>query len=494
MKIDPAVRRKIERTLGSRVPAPNSEHYAPFLAQLQVTHPALAQELETAVILESVDDPKAQADRRALVAERLQALKRTLFYRYDELLDRWHISRLKLVAWGLVPVLALVGGVYLESVLRGSGSVKAQAQEVLDTVGSNLGFGTNLLNQGFTPVPELPTNMQVQGEDTEPVIVEHSEVAKAEPSPLQSKADSEEVTPPPPVLASFTREGAAKDLSVYTVEATEQVSDPFVGQTNQALQQVKTLSVYTAQLATKSLQASEPTTATRTLSVYEAGSSQLSMNSAEAASSAPAVGADPFATAGSEETVTTTEDVKQNQATSPRPEVEQNSANTAYEPGKKIAATLEVGIVTVDNETTPVIARGEDGSVWQGNATLSDTNRFTLEFTSVVKDGGTQTITARAVAEDGFADLPATVQETTPALASDLLRGSLQGVSNYVDDLSNQTTTVVDEFGKTITQAAPSLENQILGSVAGMFKPTTEQALVRVVELPAGTSFSILIF
>ncbi|MGL4608969.1 MAG: hypothetical protein ACRCYY_04680 [Trueperaceae bacterium] len=495
MKLDPKVRRQVEKQLGMTLPDPRSETYTPFLASLRVSHPDLAKQLEGAVILESYGDPQSQAERRAVLAERLLSVKRTLIDRYDETNGDWLLSKRKLVLWALVPIALILGNVYLQS-LSGNAAVRAQAAQVTETLSAELGFGSSFT--GLAPL-DLPIVPETTPEVVKVTTKQPVPVQTANPSPLKTAQTPPSQPAAPPALKPsgvFTRE-VAGETSVYArvTEPVEPEADPF---SREVATSVKSLSVYTADVQVKTLSVQGQELAERGLSVY-AGSADVSSDSSESqeaqslsnenvnASASRAEG-DLFAASS---TSSSTSEAAAPMATQT---VMSSESDTNVQPGTKTNATLEVGVIVIDAEATPVIAKGDDNSVWQGEATLSDTNRFTLEFSSVAKDGVTQAVTARAVAVDGFADLPATVKETTPALASDLVRGSLQGVSNYVDDLSNQTTTVVDEFGKTITQSAPSLENQILGSVAGMFKPTTEQALVRVAELPAGTTFTIVIF
>ena len=86
--------------------------------------------------------------------------------------------------------------------------------------------------------------------------------------------------------------------------------------------------------------------------------------------------------------------------------------------------------------------------------------------------------------------MPAIFKETSPALASDLARGALRGVTDYVDDLRS-SGTVTFRGNTTVTDNVAPLGTSILGSVASLFSPAEadQQALVRIATLEPGTEF-----
>jgi hypothetical protein len=170
-------------------------------------------------------------------------------------------------------------------------------------------------------------------------------------------------------------------------------------------------------------------------------------------------------------------------------------AKNPYKVGDSVAASLQVGVVAVDGTPLPVLARGDDGSIWQGQATLTPTGRVDIRFNTVLK-GRQHSVSAVAQAGDGYLGLPAQVTETTPALASDLARGALRGLSEYAQALGQQTEVRVEGNTPIISRNAPPLEANIAGSVARLFTPPEgedQQALVRLAQVPAGTSVTVVV-
>ncbi len=167
-----------------------------------------------------------------------------------------------------------------------------------------------------------------------------------------------------------------------------------------------------------------------------------------------------------------------------------------YKVGDSIPASLQVGVVAVDGTPLPVLARGEDGSIWQGQATLTPTGRVDIRFTEVLTATGRHTASAVAQAGDGYLGLPAQVTETTPALASDLTRGALRGLSEYAQALGQESEVRVEGGTPVISRSAPPLEANIAGSVARLFTPPEgedQQALVRLAQVPARTSVTVVV-
>jgi hypothetical protein len=179
-------------------------------------------------------------------------------------------------------------------------------------------------------------------------------------------------------------------------------------------------------------------------------------------------------------------------ASAPAPQ----QAKNPYKVGDSVSATLQVGVVAVDGTPLPVLARGDDGSVWQGQATLTPTGRVDIRFSDVLKSNRQHAVSAMAQAGDGYLGLPAQVTETTPALASDLARGALRGLSEYAQALGQQTDVRVEGNTPIISRGAPPLEASMAGSVARLFTPPEgedQQALVRLAQVPVATSVTVVV-
>jgi hypothetical protein len=464
MKLDPKVKQHLENVYNLKIPKPTDKDFAAFMEALSRTNPKAYHKLEQGIVLESLGDPKSFLERKAIVAERLNRLKHQLFYRFDDIQSHWFPSRTKIILLGATPVVLFMAIMYVPRWLPEFG-VAAQNPAV-QAFGHQMGFGPLYeVDLGATPAEII-----IQEETPpQPKIITKDTIPEAAPPPL---APNFEAPLPPPALQSVTK--YQRDITpspkVFAREKTINSPDPFVQETATGL------SVFQRERSEQGLAVELESENVQSLSVNtrEPFMHVLSQEAAVVAASSP----DPFAS----EPITMSEPVP------PLPV----APSSSYAPGTQITAMLEVGIMTLDEQKVPVIARGDDGSIWQGEARLNH-QRFEIEF-STVTHGVTQSIKAYAVASDGFVGLPVVWRETTPTLAGDLLRGSLKGVSNYVENLSKQTIVTQDEFGKTITQTLAPLEMQLLGSLSEMFQPSTEEALVRIAELPPGTHFTILLF
>lgn len=119
-----------------------------------------------------------------------------------------------------------------------------------------------------------------------------------------------------------------------------------------------------------------------------------------------------------------------------------------------------------------------------------------ITFSSAARERALQNLEAIALAEDGYAGVPATIKETTPALASDLARGALRGASEFVEGLRDQSSVTLSDGAALLSRDAPPLDASVLGSVARLFSPPEgeeQQALVRLAEVPAGTRLQVIV-
>jgi hypothetical protein len=277
MKLEAKIKRSVERELGRAIPSPNTEQYGPFLAELRVTHPELAERLGGAVILDTPSDPQSIIERRAQAAEVWLKLKRSLFYRFDELTSVWYLSRTKLTLWGLVPVLALVGSMYSQNFVRVSRAVQAQVQTGAQTVSTELGFGSSFAtNVPVEAPPEMPLRMSETPEISAQAGTPQkttSTVQQAAPSPLTAKQFATTEMPPPPAqhpVDVFTR-NEPEVVKAYERQ-TSPVQSPDDAFASQAGAKARGLSVYqreSGQPLGGVMAAAEPTT---TMAVYESES------------------------------------------------------------------------------------------------------------------------------------------------------------------------------------------------------------------------------
>lgn len=478
MKLDPRIKRQIENTHNLTIPHPTDTAFAPFMEALFKSQPEVAKQLEQAIILESLGDPKSLLEHKALVAERLNRLKHTLFFRFDDIQSRWFPSRTKIILLSITPIVFFMAAMYAPKLLPDFGAV-AQNPAV-QAVGHQLGFGSLY----EVDLGRAPQDIPIQGANptsSKREAITRDEVPEAAPAPIQNRVEE---TPLPPPLQSVTKYQRETNPSpkVFSRERTVSARDPLPPQTENAR-----LSVFQRERSVEGLSiiSNQQTLPTLSIMTRETSMEVLSQDGGEGGVN-PSFNQDPF-------DVTDSLKVSDSFDASENPISEPSFSEPSLTPGLRLSATLEVGIISIHQQKVPVIAKAEDDSLWQGEASLSN-QRFVIEFHSVVIHGKSQPVRAYAVASDGFVGLPVVWRETTPTLAGDLLRGSLRGISNYVEDLSQQTTITQDELGKTITQNLAPLEMQLLGSLSEMFQPSTQEALVRIAELPQGTPFTLLLF
>jgi hypothetical protein len=130
---------------------------------------------------------------------------------------------------------------------------------------------------------------------------------------------------------------------------------------------------------------------------------------------------------------------------------------------------------------------------WIGQASLDASNRIQINFTQAVFDDATQSISAMALGAGNTPGLGASLKDTAPTVAQDLLRGAASGFTDYVDVLSQKkTVTVIDGVAVADTEAPP-LDLFILGKMGSIFDiPQNTTPVVRVAEVPAGSQLIVL--
>ena len=87
------------------------------------------------------------------------------------------------------------------------------------------------------------------------------------------------------------------------------------------------------------------------------------------------------------------------------------------------------------------------------------------------------------------------MQETTPSLASDLVRGSLQGVANQVETLRDRRDVTIVDGVPVVSEVPPSAGESVAGAVADLFagQDVNDNVLVRVYTLPKHTPLTLMV-
>lgn len=539
MKLDPNIAREVSNTLDQTLPKPGSEAFDELLLKLERQNPTLARTLQSGIIHTDLGDMETQARTRSVGEHRLRGLRRALFQRQDDLDQEWHISKLKMLAWGSLIPLLFFGSFFLGPTLLGSDELPvAEAAPV--------------------PIEEPAVALAATPQDDDPfqgqseVVSRNSRVADTVVGSLNPKPPiQKETAAEEPVSAvDFGIDDAAPSTSAQeqpSPQATGEAAtaSPMLGGDPQLPMTSETedpgLGVYRAGTVDSS--------ADPGLTVYRAGG-DAAVTETQAASEDPfaqpkrADGDGPVglaayrraepqeetpsglqafiqepspetelqayaqappqsqAAAGTRDISSTNAAAEQNvYLTSGVGFTPENSASAAggsapYAVGDSLDATLQTGVVALDDAPLPVLARADDGSIWQGQATLTPTGRVDLRFSEVLTEGGQYPVTAVGQSGDGYLGLQAEVSETTPALASDLARGALRGLSDYVQALSDQTEVRLEGGTPVISRDAPPLEASIAGSVAQLFTPPEgdeQQALVRLAQVPADTKLKVVV-
>jgi len=178
------------------------------------------------------------------------------------------------------------------------------------------------------------------------------------------------------------------------------------------------------------------------------------------------------------------------------------AARVTLEEGARLAAELVTSATVLDGQPGPVLAQTVCGArdlgcepvLFVGSASLLAGDRLVISFDRAVVAGEAVPVAAMALAPDMSTSIPARVVDQAPTVAQDMFRSALTGVSDYVQAMTNRTrTTIVD--GAVVTESVPpSLEEFVLGRVAGSFGfAGSRLSFVRVAELPAGTPVVVLV-
>jgi hypothetical protein len=168
-----------------------------------------------------------------------------------------------------------------------------------------------------------------------------------------------------------------------------------------------------------------------------------------------------------------------------------NEPNSAYPPGTRIAARLEAGVIVVQRQESPVVARFEDGTLAFGKATLNG-SRVAITVLEVVRDGVSSTVSASALAADGFPGLAVQLREDRPDVVQQLWQAGLQGVSSYAQDAIRGETTTIANGATNITSPQPNLGLSLLQSLAQTFLAPSGQPTVKYARLEPDTGFQVL--
>ena len=528
MKLDPHIAQEVREQLGkTTLPRPDDEAFEQLLEQLDAEKPELATKLRSGLIHQDLGDIETEARKHNDREMRGRRLKRTLLMRYDELDEKWHLSKVKALAWGSLGGMGLMAGLFLGAPLLGNEQpevevaqkkppVEAKAPVVqkqeqdddpFDGLAEELEQGERTAStfEGAQPMPQPATAGSRSSQPEEPMLVDEPTVADepmlTEEPLLPSTSEEEELGLGVYSAAAATGE-TPQGLRAYRAGggggAGGAETDPFA-EPGSAQEGAVGLAVY--QLATSEEEVKSGLMSYRATPGEDRGvrmykSQVIETTQAPQGTREPVESVAPPGSALHVNRLMTSGVALAQGAPEAPSQRAPRQKKLPYKVGDSIPASLQVGVVAVDGTPLPVLARGEDGSIWQGQATLTPTGRVDIRFTEVLTRAGRHTASAVAQAGDGYLGLPAQVTETTPALASDLTRGALRGLSEYVQALGQESEVRVEGGTPVISRSAPPLEANIAGSVARLFTPPEgedQQALVRLAQVPARTSVTVVV-
>lgn len=190
------------------------------------------------------------------------------------------------------------------------------------------------------------------------------------------------------------------------------------------------------------------------------------------------------------------------------PSLEGLAPSESLPPGLFFKAELISGLMAPIGMSTPVLARAEKGWCSEkscqelyllGRASLLPTGRSMISFElALLKEGRkVSALRADAVAfdtKDLLYGVKGQVTDVAPALAADLLRAALGGLTDWVDALLKASTVVTDARGRTtVTTEAPPIWATMLGRVGQVVDvPQNTSALIRAVVVSAGEKVMVL--
>ena len=534
MKLEPNIAKEVSAKLGEPLPQPNDEAFGELLERLDHKQPELAEKLRSGLIQEDLGDIESEARKHGQREQRGRRIRRALIMRYDELDGEHYISKLKALSWGSLVGLGMMAVMFMGGSLLGREApveaevkqkppvkvatpvVKEQPQDEDPFTGlaEELEQGERNAStfEGAQPMPQAakPKGQgQTTAEADEPMLSDATsttdEAMLGEGSMLSEEpmlpGTEEEDMGLGVYSAAAASEEVAPGLRAYGAGGSDNAgtgSDPFA-EPGAAQEGPVGLAAY--QLARPEEEISSGLMSYQSEPGEDKGNRLFKQGVQEtpkggSGTASPRAPGIPQSSAFEVNRLMTS-GVGLGQGAPPTaPRRATQPARNPYKVGDSVTATLQVGVVAVDGTPLPVLARGDDGSVWQGQATLTPTGRVDIRFSDVLKGSRQHTVSAVAQAGDGYLGLPAQVTETTPALASDLARGALRGLSEYVQALGQQTDVRVEGNTPVISRSAPPLEASVAGSVARLFTPPEgedQQALVRLAQVPADTDVTVVV-
>lgn len=520
--LDPEVKQRLEQVLGIEVPDPNSLEFQTLLEELQETQPDLFEEVMRGLTV-NVEFPAEQQASKVARRESFSALVNRLIFRRSAVDGTPVAAKRRWLMYVFVAAGLLGPGLYI---LGQTFSRNDTAPEEIDTLAQ------------VAPVQPVQPETQLSREaepDPEPEITPPPPA----PVPVQAKepapAPPRTTTPPPPrpvtpaapapAAPAPTAPAQPKEVPVvrpatmtlYQNETPRPAQMSLFSSESTEAEELPGLTLYTDESGSDTLLVSniqDTTPSTLTIPVGENPNTterptqlQIGQPESEEAEQSLAQGGMPVGNAPQPQTEMGGA-VQPGQVQAGMPveggavQAPDKLLETILQPGARIGAVLETGIVLTPGASVPVVARSDSEwctappcpeITWIGQAMLDASNRVQINFTEAVFGDAAQTITGMALGAGNTPGLGAAVKDTAPTVAQDLVRSAAGGFADYVGVLSQQQkVSFVNGMPITETQTPP-LDLFILGKMGSVFDlPENATPIVRISEVPAGSQIIVL--
>jgi hypothetical protein len=513
--LDQEVKERLEQVLGIEVPDPNSLEFQSLLEELQENQPELFEEVMRGLTV-NVEFPAEQQASKVARRESFYALMNRLIFRRSAVdgepvaaKRRWLMYVFATLAL-LGPGLYILGQTFNRNDTAQEEPLELAQVEPIEPVQPDAPL-TSAPSPEPEPEPEPPPPTPVQAKQTTPP----PPVTPAPPAPRP-------VTPPAPTPTAPTlpaptevAEVLPSSLSIYQDERPRPTAMTLFNSEQAEDKAPASLTLFNDDSSSDTLLISEvEDTTPETLRIPINENPDATERPTELRIDEPEDDAEAGMTLGTQQPDTTgTDTTETEQASTEVAAGEATSEEVAetppgkklediLQPGSRIGALLETGIVVTQGAVTPVVAKsGAEWCTtppcpeitWIGQASLDGSNRIQITFSQAVFDDATQTISALALGAGNAPGLTASIKDTAPTVAQDLLRSAAGGFADYIGALSQQKTVAyVDGIAVTKTETPP-LDLFILGKMGGIFDlPENTTPIVRIAEVPTGSQLIVL--
>ena len=170
---------------------------------------------------------------------------------------------------------------------------------------------------------------------------------------------------------------------------------------------------------------------------------------------------------------------------------------TPFQLGQVIPGVLSFSVDLPENYPMEVFVTtpSDQGTfVWKGTALVDAAKRLSINFTSLGLPSGQEVvIQAVAATRDGTVGLPGKYHLASPSAATDLVRGTFNGLQDAATATLQSGTTTIGNGVTTVSNTAPPVWMSLLGGALNSFKlPSNTNSAITMVRVEKGTPVNIL--